>query len=188
MLALRDIPNIISVGRVLLVFPTVWMLLERRFDAALWLFLIAGISDALDGFLAKRFGWQSRIGGILDPLADKFLLVSTFLSLGWLGLLPWWLVGLILLRDVVIVSGAVVSNWLIADLEAHPTCLSKTNTLLQILLALGVVLEQAAQLLPAWVIPTLILAVTLSTLASGIQYVLHWGSLARRQGRRQHHH
>ncbi len=89
---LRHLPNLISMLRVVLVVPVVWSLLNDRFDIAIWLFLIAGASDGLDGFLAKRFGWSSRLGGILDALADKFLLVSTFLCLWWLGVFPWWLV------------------------------------------------------------------------------------------------
>jgi len=180
----RDIPNFISVGRVLLVFPVIWSLLQRQFDTALWLFLIAGISDALDGFLAKQFHWQSRLGGILDPLADKFLLVSTYLCLGWLQLLPLWLVGLVMLRDVVIVGGALVYNWLIADVEARPTLISKLNTLLQILLALVVVFDQVQQPLPAALTTSLIVSVALATLASGVQYVADWSGLAREHGRR----
>lgn len=89
----RDIPNIISVFRILLVLPVVWLLLQQQYTMALVLFAIAGVSDALDGFLAKHNGWESRLGTILDPLADKLLLVCSFLTLAWLGLIPFWLFG-----------------------------------------------------------------------------------------------
>ena len=102
--SLRHLPNIISAARVVMVAPIVWSLLNRQFELAIWLFLIAGASDGLDGFLAKRFGWTSRLGGILDALADKALLVSTFVCLWWLALFPAWLVLAVL---------GIVSAWLV---------------------------------------------------------------------------
>ena len=102
-----EIPNIISILRILLVIPVIWLLLTDDFPSALWLFAIAGVSDALDGFLAKRYGWQSELGSLLDPLADKILLVSCYVVLGWLLLLPAWLVATVILRDVMIVVGAI---------------------------------------------------------------------------------
>ena len=95
-----DIPNLITVFRFLLVPPLVWLLLNDRFGAALVVFGVAGFSDGLDGFLAKRFHWTSRIGALLDPLADKLLLIASFVTLGWLGWIPVWLVVLVCLRDV----------------------------------------------------------------------------------------
>lgn len=174
MLAARDIPNLISIGRVILVGPVVWALLEKRFDLAMVLFLVAGLSDGLDGFLAKRFQWQSRLGGILDPLADKFLLVSTYLCLGWLGELPVWLVVLVLLRDLVIVTGALVYHFRVAQFQADPTLISKLNTLMQIVLALVVVFSLGVVELPAGLIATLIWTVTITTALSGVGYVVEW--------------
>ena len=87
---MQQLPNIISVFRMLLVVPVVGSLLQQQFGMALVLFAIAGFSDGLDGFLAKHFGWQSRLGSILDPLADKLLLVSSFLTLTWMGFVPLW--------------------------------------------------------------------------------------------------
>ena len=181
----RDIPNAISIARMLLVLPVAWALLTQQFGLALLLFLVAGISDGLDGFLAKHYGWQSHLGGILDPLADKFLLVSTYLCLGWLGAIPWWLVGLIFLRDLVIVSGAVIYNYRVERFEAAPSLLSKLNTLLQILLALAVVLDLGGYLgLSGWLLQTLVWCVVASTVASGLGYVIEWGRRARA---RSHH-
>lgn len=174
MLAPRDIPNLISIGRVLLVGPVIWALLEGHFGLAMVLFLIAGVSDGLDGYLAKRFRWQSRLGGILDPLADKFLLVSTYLCLGWLGELPIWLVGLVLLRDLVIVSGALVYHFRVARFQAEPMLISKLNTLMQIILALAVVFSLGVIALPPALITVLIWMVTVTTTLSGLGYVIAW--------------
>lgn len=184
MLAPKDIPNVISVSRILLVFPTVWALLAERFGVALGLFVIAGLSDGLDGYLAKRYSWQSHLGGILDPLADKFLLISTYVCLGWLGGLPWWLVGLVLLRDLVIVVGAVIYNFRVAAFEASPLLISKLNTLLQIILAVLAVVDRGLQPLPTALMQGLILLVALTTVSSGVSYVVLWGRQARRHWQR----
>ena len=101
---MHHLPNIISFLRILLVAPIVWALLNHRYDLAVVLFVIAGISDGVDGYLAKRFGWESRFGGVLDAIADKLLLVSTFIVLWLLAVFPLWLVALIILRDLFIVG------------------------------------------------------------------------------------
>ena len=113
-----DIPNLITVGRILLVAPVAWALMVQNFSLALILFFVAGVSDAVDGFLAKRFGWTSRLGALLDPLADKFLLVTCYAVLAWNDLLPVWLLVLVLTRDLLIVGGAVAYNFRIERLEA----------------------------------------------------------------------
>ena len=139
-----DIPNLITFARILLVVPVVWLLHTHNYIGALAIFALAGFSDALDGFLAKRYGWESRLGSLLDPIADKLLLVCSFLVLGAHGLLPLWLVGLVILRDAVIVTGATVYHFRIQHLVAgEPTLSSKLNTLMQILLVLAVVLTEA---------------------------------------------
>ena len=107
----EDIPNLISILRIFLTIPVVWMLLIQRFDVALVLFAIAGISDGLDGFLAKHFGWHSRLGGLLDPMADKVLLVSSYVCLAMLGLIPTLLMVLVIVRDLIIVTSALVYNF-----------------------------------------------------------------------------
>jgi len=124
MMKREDIPNLISVLRIFLSVPVVWSMLELRFDIALLLFAVAGISDGLDGYLAKHFGWQSRLGGLLDPLADKVLLVSSYLTLAILGMIPMLLMLLVILRDLVIVTGALVYNFRIRELEVAPSLVS----------------------------------------------------------------
>lgn len=182
MLSAKDIPNMISVARVVLVFPIVWLLLTGEFKSAMLLFFVAGASDALDGFLAKHFAWQSWLGGILDPLADKFLLISAYLCLGWLGALPWWLIAVVVLRDVVIVGGALAYNYRVAQLDAEPSLISKLNTLLQIVLVLAVVYDLGFSALPVQLITVLIWSVVCTTLLSGVGYVLDWGRRAKQKG------
>ena len=134
----RDIPNIITALRFLLVPPVIILLLQERFTAALIVFGVAGLSDGLDGFLARRFDWRSRLGGIMDPLADKLLVVSSFVTLGWLGLIPAWLVLLVILRDLVIIAGATFYHMRIEQFDAEPSVASKLNTAAQVLLVLAV--------------------------------------------------
>lgn len=179
MSVLRHLPNLISVLRVLLVIPIVWALLQQRFELAIGLFVLAGISDAVDGFLAKRFGWATRIGGILDALADKFLLVSTFLCLWWLGVFPGWLVVWILARDLLIVGGGVVYNSRIEKFNPEPSLMSKLNTFLQIVLgALGLV-HLGITPVAGWLLQGLMFAIVLTVFFSGAGYVREWTRRAR---------
>lgn len=180
----EDIPNLISVLRIFLSVPVVWSMLELRFDIALLLFAVAGISDGLDGYLAKHFGWQSRLGGLLDPLADKVLLVSSYLTLAILGMIPMLLMLLVILRDLVIVTGALVYNFRIRELEVAPSLVSKVNTFTQILLVLVVVLDEGLIGLPDLAIQVLIGVVFITTIASGINYVWVWSRLAAHHGRK----
>ncbi|MES9901837.1 MAG: CDP-alcohol phosphatidyltransferase family protein [Sedimenticola sp.] len=178
----EEIPNLISVLRIFLSIPVIWMLLEQRFEIALVLFAVAGISDGLDGYLAKRNGWVSRLGGLLDPLADKVLLVSSYLSLAVIGAIPVWLVMLVILRDLVIVTGALVYNFRVKQLDVAPSLLSKFNTLAQIVLVLAVVLDLGVVDLPVWITGGLIWLVSVTTLASGVNYVWVWSRLAADHG------
>jgi cardiolipin synthase len=180
----RDIPNAITVLRFFLVPPVVILLLQERFTAALLVFGVAGFSDGLDGFLAKRFDWRSRLGGIIDPLADKLLLVSSFVTLGWLGLIPAWLVLLVILRDLVIIAGATFYHMRIEQFEAEPSIASKLNTGTQILLVLAVLYSSGIQTLPALLMDILLYSVLATTLWSGFDYVWTWGRRAmQRRGR-----
>ncbi len=179
----RDIPNLITGLRILLVAPFLWLLLEERYGAALALFVVAGVSDALDGFLAKYYGWTSELGGILDPIADKLLLLGAILALGWLHELPGWLVALVLVRDALIVGGAIGYHFLIARFQAAPLMISKLNTLLQLTLVLAVVANHGIMPLPARLLETLIGLTALTTVWSGVAYVARWGRSAWRQRR-----
>ncbi|HXH03086.1 MAG TPA: CDP-alcohol phosphatidyltransferase family protein [Candidatus Competibacteraceae bacterium] len=174
----RHLPNLISLLRILLVVPSLWLLLRQRYDATLALVVVAALSDGLDGFLARRYGWSSRLGGILDPLADKLLLIGLFLVLGWLGELPWWLVLLALGRDLLIMGGALAYHLLIAPLQAQPLLISKCNTLLQMLLVLSVLVHHALLPLPPALRVALELATAVTLVWSGAAYVILWGRRA----------
>lgn len=174
-----DIPNIITLLRILLVIPIMVLLSREEYRTVLVFFAIAGLSDGVDGFLARRYNWRTELGAILDPLADKFLLVGVYLVLGWSGLVPFWLMLLVILRDVLIIGGALAYNRLCTDLSIEPTLVSKINTLLQILLGLGVIVEAAGLTLPSWSISGLIFVVAVSTVWSGADYVWCWGQRAR---------
>jgi cardiolipin synthase len=179
---LRDLPNIISFVRLLAVIPVVYLLLEREFGWALVLFAAAGLSDGLDGFLAKHYGWQSRLGGILDPLADKTLLVTCFLVLGTMSLIPVWLVAAVVFRDLLIVGGALVYNYRVEEVEAAPIPVSKLNTVLQILLVVSVITDAGPMPLPDGVIEALIWACLATVIVSGGQYVWIWSRKAADKG------
>lgn len=175
---LKDIPNLISIARVILTVPVALLLLDERFAEALFLFFVAGVSDGLDGYLAKRYGWRSRLGSILDPLADKALLVTSYLCLAWVGLIPFWLVALVMGRDIVIVLGGLAFHWLVGRYEMSPTWISKINTTLQITLVLALVLANGVYPLPDVLIVALVYGVSVTTVLSGLDYTWTWGRRA----------
>ena len=180
-----QLPNAITIARMVLALPLLWLLMNANFRPALVLAVVAGASDGLDGLLAKRYGWQSDLGGILDPLADKLLLSVCFFGLWWSGLLPTWLVAVVLVRDAVIVAGAWAWSRVEGSFKAEPSGLSKATTLAQLLL-IALVLAQPAglRLWPDW-IPPMALATAAITVLSGLDYVLRFGRRAwkRRSGR-----
>jgi len=168
---LRHLPNLICVVRMALVWPIVAALHAGRYELALVLFTVAAVSDGIDGFLAKRFNWQSELGKFLDALADKLLLVAVFLSAAWSGLAPWWLAAAAIARDLVIGGGALIFRLWFGPLQGRPTLLSKVNTALQILFLVAAILHAAHGLPPREVVAALALATLFSTIASGADYV-----------------
>jgi cardiolipin synthase len=178
MLRVSHIPNLICVLRILLVAPIVAALLSGDFRLALLLIFIAGSSDGLDGFLAKRYNWRTRLGGLLDPAADKLLMLALFLTLTYIGLTPLWLAAVVIGRDIVIVSGAVAYNALIGPVSPAPSLISKINTACQLLYMLLVIANEAF----AWPLGTGILVggagVLFTSVVSGMDYVLRWSAKA----------
>lgn len=174
----RHIPNLLCILRMVLVAPLLWLLATGEYFYALAVFLVAGFTDGLDGFLAKRYDWRSKLGGILDPLADKLLLVSSFVTLAWIGLVPMWLLVAVVARDLVIVAGALGYRMLVGDFEASPTRISKANSALQLLYVLCVVAGAAYGIPGDGVVRALGLAVLATTVASGLDYVVTWGRRA----------
>ena len=175
---MRHIPNIISVIRILLVLPIAIALFQGRLALAVALFALAAVSDAADGYLAKRFGWQSELGAILDPIADKLLLATIFITLGLLKLVPLWLMVAAVARDVIIVAGAVAYRLVIGPLTARPSLISKINTVWQALFILTVVCRAKLSVPPEWVVTWLGGLVFATVAISGLDYVMVYGRRA----------
>lgn len=177
----RHLPNALTVSRMALVVPLAWLIRDARYDWAVVVAAIAGLTDALDGFLAKRCGWQSWLGGVLDPIADKLMLVACFLTLGLVGAHPGWLTWLVVGRDAVIVAGAVAWHNLIGRIHAQPTRLSKLTTCVQILYVLMQLLHLSSWLdLPPRLLDGMIGLTAALTAGSGLQYVVVWSGKALR--------
>lgn len=169
-----NVPNFITICRILLVPVTVWLIINQAYGFAFAAFAIAGLSDAVDGLIARRFRLQTELGAYLDAIADKALLVSIFVSLGVLAELPSWLVILVVTRDILIV-GAVVLAWLLdKPMEMRPSLLSKVNTTGQIMLAVAVLAALAFEWQLAHVLTGGEMAVAALTFASGALYMRDW--------------
>jgi len=183
---LRWLPNGLCVLRMLLALPTAWLLMHGDYWQTLAVFFIAAVTDAADGYLAKRFGWQTELGKALDPLADKLLLVIVFITLAILHLVPGWLAILVVWRDVLITGGAIAYRVLYGPIVgAAPTIISKLNTLVQILYVFLVVLAQAMQWSPAFGLSLLTWLTAITTLCSGVDYVLTYSRRAVAASRAQ---
>lgn len=169
-----SIPNLITLGRIILVPVIFWLVVSDRMQAAFITFAVAGLSDAVDGFLAKRFRWSTQLGAYLDPLADKLLIVSIFVALGVLMELPSWLVIAVVSRDILIVA-AVMLSWLLGHpVRIQPLVISKINTTAQIVLAATVLADEGfglgletTRLVLVWVTGVL-------TIASLAAYLKAW--------------
>ncbi len=168
--ALVTLPNIVTFGRLCAVPLAFWLVLEHRMGQAFLLFVVAGLSDAVDGWLARRYGGNA-IGALLDPVADKALLVTMYVTLAAVSALPPWLAILVVFRDLLIVGGVIVLGVLGQPVVIRPLYISKLNTVLQILLVAATLLTTGFQLTLPWLSETLIWAVAITTLASGGAYV-----------------
>lgn len=175
---LSQTPNIISIARILLVAPIAYLLFSERYTEAVVLFVIAGVSDGIDGYLAKHYNWTSRLGSILDPLADKLLLVTTFIVLGWMGHIPLWVVAAVIARDVIIMIGAIAYHFLIGAYHMAPTIFSKINTAVQITLATAILFSLAIIPLSPELLTVLVYGVFVTTVVSGVDYVWSWSKRA----------
>ena len=169
-----NIPNSITLARLFMVPFAVYAILEGQYVAAFWIFIVAGLSDGVDGYLAKRLGQQSRLGACLDPIADKTLLVATFLALGYIGWIPLWLIMLVVFRDLMIVGGVAVLYLNEKTVDMTPHVSSKLNTVSQIAL-IGVLLGELSLGIDADMFNlALIYIIGATTLASGAAYVAVW--------------
>ncbi|MGX1305520.1 cardiolipin synthase [Amorphus suaedae] len=174
MVCVVTIPNLLTVLRFLLVPVVVWAIADGHHILAFAVFVIAGVTDGLDGFIAKKWNLSSSLGAYLDPLADKALLVSIFVALGVVGALPIWLVALVVARDALILAAVVVSSLLGQTLPIRPLFVSKLNTVAQILLAALVLAASAFDLNLARPIAVMVLVVAALTAASAGAYLVAW--------------
>jgi len=170
------LPNALSIIRIILTVPIVIALLKGQYLLTISLFLLAGVTDALDGWIAKQFSFQSRLGSILDPMADKILLTCTFGTLFWVEILPLWLLLLICVREIIIVAGAL--GYFLGEISGESgllqrTLISKFNTILQIALVVFLLFIQIAIQLAQWLEIVFIIVAT-STALSGADYMWLW--------------
>ena len=168
------LPNLITVARFIMVPLVILAMIDGEMLTAFVLFLLAGVSDGLDGFIARNFNQRSELGAWLDPVADKSLLVSVFIMLGWLGALPSWLVIFAVSRDALIVGAVVLSSLLENPVEMRPLLISKANTMAQIVLLVLVLADLAGLARLDAVIGWMIYAVAGLTIASASAYLVTW--------------
>ncbi len=169
---LKHIPNALTLLRLILIIPFLIYLYHEQYVNAFYVFLLAGFTDGLDGWLARHFSWQSYFGSFVDPLADKLLVASSFISLALIGSLPWWLVALVFFRDLSISIGVLLWLYFVQhSLEFAPSRLSKLNTTLQIMLVTLCLFEQAYTQFPSEIKNGLIILTTLTTVTSYIDYL-----------------
>ena len=168
------IPNFITIGRLITVPLIVWLMIADRFVEATVLFVLAGISDAADGFIAKRFGAASELGAYLDPIADKALLVSVFVTLGFKGVLPPWLIVLVVSRDLFIIGAMLLAYVLSNPMPVRPLWVSKANTVAQILLIAFVLGDRSGAAALSLPIYATVLGVAVLTVVSAGAYLVEW--------------
>lgn len=176
---LKYIPNALTLLRLALIIPFLMYLYHHEYVNAFYTFIIAGFTDGLDGLLARQFNWQSLFGSFVDPLADKLLVASSFISLAIIGSLPWWLVILVFLRDFTISMGVLAWFWFIQrKLDFEPTLLSKLNTTLQLMLVTFCLFQLAYFKFSNYLIDWLIVLTAFTTATSFIDYIWTWGKKA----------
>ncbi|MCE5243569.1 MAG: CDP-alcohol phosphatidyltransferase family protein [Syntrophobacteraceae bacterium] len=164
------IPNFLTLSRILLTPVLVWLLLDRRMNQALAVFFVAGVTDGLDGLIARLFHQKSQLGAYLDPLADKLLLVTSFFLLAWLDLIPYWLAIIAISRDAMILLGMMTLMFHRIEVDIKPVLMSKLTTLFQLLTVLAA-MGSSLVVLPAYVYGFLFLTTAAFSVVSGIQYL-----------------
>jgi cardiolipin synthase len=176
---LKHLPNALTLFRLGLIAPFLTFLYFHEYESSFYTFIIAGLTDGLDGFLARKFNWQSFFGSFVDPLADKLLIASSFISLALIGVLPWWLVILVFLRDLTISMGVLAwYHFIRRKLDFQPTTLSKINTALQLALVTFCLFGLAYFQFPSTILNILICLTTLTTATTYIDYICTWSRKA----------
>jgi cardiolipin synthase len=169
-----NLPNLITLARLLCVPLAIWLIVEARYGVVFWVFVAAGVSDALDGWIAKRWDQRTPLGALLDPIADKALLAAVYITLGLAGALPQWLVILVVLRDLLIVGGYPLIHGTDAP---QPLFVSKVNTLVQIALVGFVLARLGLDIEADRLTAVLVVAAGITTVWSGLSYLVRWARL-----------
>ncbi|HEX2583547.1 MAG TPA: CDP-alcohol phosphatidyltransferase family protein [Steroidobacteraceae bacterium] len=176
---MRWLPNALCVLRMLLALPVAWFLYHERYDVTFFVFFVAAVTDGLDGYIAKRFNWTTELGKILDPLADKLLLVTVFITLTIIGKVAPWLVTLVVLRDVIIAVGATIYRSMAGSLaDSSPTWISKVNTVMQISYVLAAIAASSVSWPSAEAISVLGYITAGTTVISGADYIITYSKRA----------
>lgn len=178
-MSLSWLPNAISIMRIMLILPILALFIGEEFGWALALFVIAGLSDSVDGYIAKKYGWDTRLGAFLDPAGDKLLVAWSFGTLAYLGHLPIWLAVIVILRDVIIVAGSFMYHYLVSRLEGQPTFISKLNTGLEFAFLIFVISREGFGWPDDITITIVGAAVLVTVVISGYDYVSNWIRSAR---------
>lgn len=176
---LKHLPNALTLLRLLLAVPLGMAIVDQQYDVALLIGLVAGSSDALDGFLARRLNAFTRLGAILDPIADKTIITACFLCFALTGLVPWYLAAIVIARDVVIVTGAACYTLFYGQIEFAATNLSKGNMFFQIGFCILLLLSLVISGIPDLLVVVTGLLVIFFALASGLDYMVSWTVKAR---------
>ena len=178
-MALSWLPNAISIMRIFLILPILMLFVNDEFGWALGLFLIAGLSDGVDGYLAKKYHWDTRLGAFLDPAGDKLLVAWSYGTLAFLGHIPVWLAVVVIFRDVVIVAGSFMYHYLVRRLDGEPTRISKLNTALEFVFLVFVMSKAGYGWPDDITIIVLGASVLVTVVISGYDYVWNWIRSAR---------
>jgi len=183
-LGLQHLPNSLTLLRIVLVVPFVWYMVREQYDLALWVLLVAGITDGIDGLLARACNWRTQFGSIADPVADKILMISAYLTLGITGHMEWWVAAAVVARDIYIFIGAIVYWFVVKHYEGSPTWLSKLCTCLMVVLGLTVLANLTWPLVPAALVHWFGLLVVALCVVSMVQYTGQFiqGYRARQRG------
>ena|SRR5579862_7871823 len=169
-----NLANLVTLARLLAVPLVIWLVLSGEFVATFWMFLAASLSDAVDGYVAKRFDQRSELGALLDPIADKTLIVSVFITLGIAGHLPNWLVIMVVFRDLLIIGGFLLAAALTQPINWRPLFVSKLNTALQLVLIVSLLARLAYGFDAHGVVTGLTYLVATTTILSGGGYIVRW--------------
>jgi len=176
---LRNIPNALTLTRLLLIIPFLMFIYSREYACAFYIFLLAGFTDGLDGWLARCFHWQSPFGTFIDPIADKLLISASFIALALVGKLPWWVVFLVFARDMTISVGVIAwLSFIPKKPDFKPTYLSKINTVMQLALVTLCLFEQAFFVFESPLCQVFLVLTVLTTSISFMDYVWTWGKKA----------